>query len=224
MKRKIALLGIIAILMFCLAGCAAESFAPATAPIEKVEAEVEAAEEELVEVTGGTEASDFSIMMFDDGTCEISACTAKDKVIHVPEIIDGKEVIGIGFHAFEECPAEIIILPDSVRYINAYAFNNCENLTSLELGNGLKSVGSSFLNGCPAIKELSFPEGMTTIEHQCFGSCRSLKNVYIPASVTEIPEGITITGLCPSIKIITPSGSVAESAAWNDGLPVSSDY
>lgn len=163
---------------------------------------------------------DFSIVDLGDGTCKISACEATARKLVVPDTIRGLKVVGIGDYAFNQCPAEEIVLPDSVEFIETNAFCLCENMRKVDLGSGLKRIGQLAFLSCNALERVDFPDGMTTLESFVFGACEKLGEVYIPASVTEIPMGIANITQCPNIVIVTPAGSVAEQAAKDNGLPV----
>jgi hypothetical protein len=163
---------------------------------------------------------DFSIVDLGDGTCEISYCYSESSVIEVPSTIYDKTVVGVGQFAFNQSDAVEIILPDTVEYIDSYAFSECENLESISFGQGLLRTGEMIFNDCNSLKQVTFPEGMTTMESITFGFCDILEEVYIPASVTDIENGIAIVEMCPNIIIVTPAGSRAEEVALEYELPV----
>lgn len=170
-----------------------------------------------------TTEADFQVESLGPGTCVVTGCTATDAYISVPEEIQGMKVIRIGTRAFEESEATVISIPDSVTYIESYAFSKCENLKSLELSRYLEKVGALAFNECPALTQVIFPNGMTEFEGTPFGRCVSLQVVYIPDSVTVIPDSIAAQTLCPDVIVITPAGSVAEEVALESGLPVSNE-
>lgn len=163
---------------------------------------------------------DFLTIDLGDGTCKISLCESTASKLVVPGTIRGQKVAGIGDYAFNQCPAEEIVLPDSVEFIEANAFCLCENLRRIDLGTGLKRIGQNAFLSCNQLERVDFPEGMAVLESFCFGACEKLGEVYIPASVQEIPMGITNLSQCPNVVIVTPAGSVAEQTAKDTGLPV----
>ncbi len=177
-------------------------------------------EQNVAESISELSEDDFSIADLGDGTCEIISCHAEVSIIDVPDTICGCTVVGIGQNAFSNLSATQINLPDTVEYIDSMAFSICENLETVDLGTGLKSTGELVFNYCDKLKSISFPVGMTTMEGFLLGQCNSLEDVFIPESVIEIPNGIADIAFCPNIVIITPAGSVAESVAIENGLPV----
>lgn len=169
----------------------------------------------------GVKESDFLTMSLGNGTCEISSCASEASVIVVPEELFGETVVGIGKNAFpNKKNVTKIVLPDSVEYIEGYAFSNCEKLQTIELGSGLKRAGMGIFNYCPALESVRFPDGMEEFNGMPIGSCEGLKEVYVPDSVTTIRNGIALISMCPDIVVVTPAGSAAEAAAKEAGIPV----
>lgn len=164
--------------------------------------------------------SDFIIRSLGNGTCEIMGCSSTARVIRVPETIYGETVVGVGSNAFAMLEAQKIILPDTVEYLEEYAFSLCENLEEIELGNGLKQTGLFAITGCNELRSVSFPEGMEEMTQSCFGACAKLGEVYIPESVTKFGNIIVSPSLCPNVVIVTPAGSAAEANALKYGIPV----
>lgn len=187
---------------------------------EAVESEADSEPEEPSKVGEEISDDDFSVADLGDGTCEILTCYSDATVIEVPETLCGYTVIGVGQNAFSMTEASQIILPDTVEYIDDYAFSICENLKTVNFGEGLQQTGCMIFNECNALENITLPESMTTMASALLGVCENVKEVYIPASVVNIPEGIASIVLCPNIVIVTPTGSVAEAAAIEAGLPV----
>ena len=61
-----------------------------------------------------------------------------------------------------------ITIPDSVVSIGERAFHNCDNLETLNFGNGLKRIGKSAFVGCLSLETINLPEGVTVIEDNVF--------------------------------------------------------
>ena len=73
-----------------------------------------------------------------------------------------------------------------VTIIERSAFYNCRGLTSVTIGNGVKSIEDSAFGNCSSLKSVTIPNSVTSIWNDVFGSCESLTSVTIPASVTSI--------------------------------------
>ena len=126
---------------------------------------------------------------------------------HLSQVILPEGLREIGYHAFEFCGIEEIVLPqglkciesslfcacqqltkviipDSVIEIKYGAFYECRNLSSLMLPKNLKTIGSyAFYR--TGIQSISLPEGLTCIKDHAF--CASfIKEITIPDSVVDI--------------------------------------
>ncbi len=60
--------------------------------------------------------------------------------------------------------AQITAIPDN-------AFLACNNLTSIDIPDGIQSIGKNAFNGCSAIKEISIPKSITSIGSKAFFGC-----------------------------------------------------
>lgn len=227
MKRILILLIALAMLM---TACGQKSEQPAETQPEQTPAAAEVNEPQNTETPAQPAEApakadstisedDFVISSDNEGNCVIENCSSDAAVIEVPETIAGNTVVGIGASAFSIRPAEKIILPDTVRSIDTYAFNSCDNLTEVVFGSGLKEIGAAFIL-CPELRKVSLPEGVTTIKDTLFTACDNLEEAYIPASATEIAAPFCYTYESPNLVIVTPAGSVAESVANEAGIPV----
>lgn len=65
-------------------------------------------------------------------------------------------------------------------------YEGCLNLTSLSLGENVKSIGENAFNQCSALTSVSIPNSVTTIGRRAFDDCPSLTSVSIPNSVISI--------------------------------------
>lgn len=81
---------------------------------------------------------------------------------------------------------ESVILPDSVSFIDKYAFGGCENLKSVFLGNGVIDIGESAFLDCKNLQNIAIPSGVTQIKDFVFHGCKALKYVELPAGILSI--------------------------------------
>lgn len=102
-----------------------------------------------------------------------------------------------------------LVVPDSVRTIEPYAFAYCDslqtaslpgaetvgdnvflscpNLKSVSFGSSLRSLGYCVFRECHALTEIPLPENLQTIGTSAFEGCSSLPSLCIPPKVTSIP-------------------------------------
>lgn len=59
------------------------------------------------------------------------------------------------------------------------AFNGCPNLTTVELGNGVTSVGDNAFSKCTALTSVNIGDGVTSIGKNAFNGCTALTNANI---------------------------------------------
>ena len=123
----------------------------------------------------------------------------------------GTKVKTIGDFAFVRTALTSVIIPDSVQTIGYRAFYNCRSqggneplsLVYLELGSGLKSIGSeAFCNA--ALTEVTIPASVTYIGEKAFGYTYNETS----GTYTKI-SGFTIKGM---------KGSAAETYAKDNGF------
>lgn len=221
MKKLISVLILAMLAVLCLCGCGNDEPIHVVT-VEELEAAA-AASAEPEEVVVAVEA-DFEVIDLGDGTCSLRYCSSEAPIVEVPETLYGMTLVSLESFSFNQSPAEMVVLPDTVTYIADYTFVGCDNLKTVQFGAGLESVGEMIFNACLTLETVSFPEGMTTMESLTFGTCANLGEIYVPASVTEIPYGIATLEMCPNIIIVTPEGSVAEDVASEMDLPVAHEF
>ena len=96
-------------------------------------------------------------------------------------------VLSIGVSAFDNCDnlTEIVIGDAS---IGTEAFNECENLQSVTIGtlnsNGTASIGSAAFAYCESLSEVNLIS-VSSIGHWAFTWC-SLDNISLPDNLTTI--------------------------------------
>lgn len=103
----------------------------------------------------------------------------------IPKTINGIPVISIGEMAFCESKFSEIILPDSVVAIMDHAFDECENLSHIDLPNGLLYIGEMAFSGS-GLKNISFPDYLREISVACCSCCLNLNSVRIGKKTEKI--------------------------------------
>jgi len=117
-------------------------------------------------------------------------------------------------YAFAECSAlHQLKMPATLKHIGAYAFTNCNNLSTVEfLGTQLLTLGTGAFKDSPTLHNITIPEGVTNIENDTFSGCGNLGEVVLPDSVTTIGDNafkgcVTIHSLVipPNVNYISNS-------------------
>ena len=70
--------------------------------------------------------------------------------------------------------------------ISNFAFNNCDSLTSVTIGDGVESIGKQAFENCSNLTSVTIGDGVESIGEQAFRICVNLAKVTIGDSVTEI--------------------------------------
>ncbi len=143
------------------------------------------------------------IFIFDEtGTILIGV---KDKTIR--RVIIPNRVKSIGDFAFDDCSSlTSVTIPDSVINIGNYAFHECSGLTFVTIGNSVTNIGHDAFRGCRGLTSIDIPSSVTSIRESTFSSCRALTSVAIPSCVTWI--GDFAFQDCSSLTSITIPDSV----------------
>lgn len=94
-----------------------------------------------------------------------------------------------------------VVLPETVTAIPAYAFYNCDLITSITISEKVTSIGESAFFNCANIERIEIPDSVATIGKNAFCNCSSLKLITIPNAVSNIDKGL-LSG-CSSLESIT---------------------
>ena len=95
-----------------------------------------------------------------------------------------KRIEAQGFFACSSLKS--IVLPAEIEFIGEKAFEDCEALASITLSAKLKEIGSAAFRNCNELTELVFPEGFETIGARAIASCEKLHSITLPSTLTSI--------------------------------------
>ena len=106
---------------------------------------------------------------------------------YIKEVIIADEITSIGDQAFENCVnLTAINIPDGVTSIGYCAFMDCSSLTSITLPDSVTTIEWDAFRGCSSLESINIPYGVKEIQADAFADCSSLANVIIPDGVTRI--------------------------------------
>jgi hypothetical protein len=183
----------------------------------------------LFNLSAVAEAPEMLIMYvdIDDNTAEVSrylGFNPAGEAVEIPaKTDDGKTVVGIGESAFYGsfvtsvvipetvsyiddyafCMSEMlssVVIPNSVKEIGEYAFKDCVSLKSVTIGAGVTNIGAEAFKGCAALEKVTFGKSVATIGDSAFDSCTALKNITLPDSVVSV--GNRAFADCPNVKTL----------------------
>ena len=84
------------------------------------------------------------------------------------------------------CYSGDVVIPEEVTYggmtypvvaIGDSAFKNCTALTSITLGDSIKTIEASAFQGCSGLTSITIPEAVTMIRSNAFAGCSGIKSV-----------------------------------------------
>ena len=137
-----------------------------------------------------------------------------------------------------------IVIPTNVTYnekqynvtsIGDNAFNLCQDLNSVTIGNNVTSIGWAAFYACTSLTSISIPNSVTSIAKQAFGLCSKVTSLTIGNSVTNIGDyafygctGLTSVTIpnsvisigknifqdCSSLRSVTISDNVTSIGDW----------
>ena len=83
----------------------------------------------------------------------------------------------------EELITELVI-PDSVKSIDNFAFYNCSSLSSVTIPDSVASIGVGAFAGCSSLASVTIGDSVTSIGRLAFGDCSSLTSISVAAGNT----------------------------------------
>ena len=136
-----------------------------------------------------------------DGTATITKFRAPDDHgsydITIPTAFGRFPVTDIGDYAFSGCHSlTTLSLGENIKTIGSYAFYDCTQITgSVTIPQSVTSIGPCAFAYCTSLKNITIPEKVKTIEPYTFGWCTSLKYITLPAGLTSFKDRLVS---CPA--------------------------
>lgn len=131
--------------------------------------------------------------------------SSMDELVRYPEdkeyteeyyVLEGTEVIGK--NAFFSCRnIGKVILPDSVKHIDEYAFYH-SSVSDIDFGDNLGVIASGAFYDNQNLLEVTIPESVYSIEDSAFGACIDLKKAHLPATLDNL--GTDVFNNCVSLE------------------------
>ena len=127
----------------------------------------------------------------------------------IAEYIDPADNGGIGIIRFTAALKEIddkafnhehslktVSLPETVETIGEWAFQDCDDLEEVTMGDNVKTIRAEAFGNC-AFETIRLSEGLEAIGATAFDDCRNLKTI-------EIPESVQSLGYAEGMPLVNP--------------------
>lgn len=101
-----------------------------------------------------------------------------------------------------------VILPHTIKKINAYAFEWCTEIESVEIPEGCVFIGNSAFSTCENLSEVILPKTMEYIDTSAFSYCNSIDSIDIPDSVYYL--GKYAFNCCHNLKEVEIGDGIEE--------------
>ncbi len=103
-------------------------------------------------------------------------------------------------------------IKDGVTSIGSWAFAQCSALTDVSIAESVTSIGGDAFRECRILEGVILPTGLTQLGTGVFLYCDALKSIIVP-------EGVTIIGsdtfeFCPNLNSITFPSGLTEIGPW----------
>ena len=147
-------------------------------------------------------------LIIEDGVTSVGANICSRNCRNLQTLTLNNTLLKIGDNAFSGCSIRELILPDSIKSIGKFSFDNCDELTKVKLSANLKTIPEQTFLGCEQLQEIKLPDNLEVIESNAFTSCRSLENITLPSNLKKLDYGVFSN--CQKLKSITLPSSLHE--------------
>lgn len=103
-------------------------------------------------------------------------------------------------------------IKEGVTSIGSWAFSRCSALTDVSIAESVTSIGGDAFRECSILEEITLPKGLTELGTGVFLYCSALKSVTVPEGVTKI--GSDTFEFCPQLSSITFPSGLTEIGPW----------
>lgn len=132
----------------------------------------------------------------------------EQKIISDKGLIYGHKFYGTDDERAIELLSGELVLPDTVKRLDNYAFSGCKNLTGIVLPDNITTIDMDAFSGCSSLQYIYMSPKTKTISSCAFSGCTSLKEIYMGNSVSYI--GQHAFGRCSSLTEIYIPKSVTK--------------
>lgn len=121
------------------------------------------------------------------------------------------------YSGYSRSSVQHIVIENGITDICENAFNDCNNLLTVEIADSVTQIGASAFKNCSALTELTLPDGVVSIGEQAFYQCNALEQIRLGSALESIGvQAFFNTGLT-DIDIPASVTEIAEDAFYECG-------
>ena len=81
---------------------------------------------------------------------------------------------------------KLIVVPNSVKRIDPYCFENCIRLEEIEIPGGVEEIPKNCFKNCYNLKSIQIPDSIKFIDGTAFIGCVNLKNIFANDEIKKL--------------------------------------
>lgn len=129
----------------------------------------------------------------------------------ITRVIIHEGVTSVSTKAFVSCESlEYAFIPSSMKDIDG--FTACSSLKSINLPEGLETIGIQAFCDCDSLKTVIIPSSVTTAGRDAFEECENLKSIILPEKLTSIEESAFSSSGIKTIEMPAGVTTISRSA------------
>lgn len=147
----------------------------------------------------------------EDGTLYFdSSLYTGPEELTVPDSVNGIRVTALSQGCFQDCKElTTVILPEGLRDIGKDAFRRCDNIRGIYIPNSVKSIGDNAFYGCKNLEAICIPGGVNSIGENAFDGCGKLLYILYGGTGKEWKELYSKT-VTPQTEIHASDGIIPQ--------------
>lgn len=145
-------------------------------------------------------------------------CSSIERITYLGDLTSWCKINGLGgllqygsssrtIYIDEKEISDVLIIPDGVTSISAFAFYNCNSITGITIPSGVQSIGDNAFYGCGALETINWNATACQIAGSytkpIFDSCSNVSAINFGNNVAYIPD-YTFSGCTNITTIIIP--------------------
>lgn len=120
-------------------------------------------------------------------------------------------VASMGYHAFEECSAQIKETEGGVIYYEKWAIDYEDDIAAVVLRDGTVGIAAKAFRNCSSLTSITIPDSVIGIASDAFFGCDGLTSVTFNGTIDEwnaIGKSIFWYVSCPFSEVVCSDGTV----------------